>query len=406
MASFDPVMPEEAKNKARAHFDRHCKAWAVSRFARESGFAGDLDRVSFSVSLHPPTEQRVLADIKKARAWATAWREMPHQDTIEWSLRRWPSVGSQQVPEKVLLVGVEVIANFAGRAREWRRLANRMDNLAQRWRESWQTLSPSDVDVILAGLSRAVPSIRQLSDDDWDMLLSVLDWLFTHPGETRYARQLPVRGIDTKWVEGHRQAVTRLYCAFSGRETTGLLLKAPSQVRVRFLDDSLVPGGMRDLSATPDELARYTGRPKAAIICENLISLMTLPPLPGIVALHGGGYSVGDLGAIPWLSRMPVLYWGDIDSHGFTILNIWRHCHTHTHSIMMDRETLEQHRNLCVEEPDPAPNCPANTDMLTDEERATLSLLSEQGTHLRLEQERIEWNYALQRIKEAVEHLS
>lgn len=69
---------------------------------------------------------------------------------------------------------------------------------------------------------------------------------------------------------------------------------------------------------------------------------------------------------------------------------------------MMDAETLTAHQDLCVEEP-----CSraADFDYLTEDEKRTLAMLAGDGAFLRLEQERIEWDFALQKLREALRDL-
>lgn len=399
-----PVTPEQARDKTRAFYERHCRTWAAELFMEEITPSGTREEVVYSLPLHPPTESAVLKQPAETRAWARSWRELPQQHFVGWGERSWPSVGKQAVPEKLCLEGATEIATFAGRKRAWLALRERTLTLADRWRTSWyQTCPKTRLVEIPACLARAARSYESLNATDWQMLLLTLDWLFAHPLEHRYARELPIRGIDTKWIEQHKKVVSLLQATFTGGNELNIIMKAPSQLRVRFLDETLAPLGIKDLSVSPTELNHYTGRPRAAIICENLISVLTLPPLTGIIALHGGGFGVSDLGAVDWLADTPVLYWGDLDSHGFAILNQWRHYHKQTTSLLMDEETLMLHRDLCVTEPQPSF---AQLNRLTPEEQSTLNQLLAEENALRLEQERIEWQYAIQRIENALDKLA
>ncbi len=94
------------------------------------------------------------------------------------------------------------------------------------------------------------------------------------------------------------------------------------------------------------------------------------------------------LAEVPWLARRRVLYWGDIDTHGFAMLDRFRGVFPDTVSLMMDRETLLAHRRMWVEEPE---QCALELQHLDDAERALhRELLSgSHGDRVRLEQERI-----------------
>ncbi|MDR1077537.1 MAG: DUF2220 domain-containing protein, partial [Propionibacteriaceae bacterium] len=133
------------------------------------------------------------------------------------------------------------------------------------------------------------------------------------------------------------------------------------------------------------------------IVCENLASVVNLGPLPGCVAVHGLGHDVGELGPVPWIRSARVLYWGDLDSHGFRILAQARQTWPQTESILMDEATLDRFSWLAVPEPKPHRS---PIGYLTAAERAALARLREGG--LRLEQERVEWTWAWRVIKHKI----
>ncbi len=77
---------------------------------------------------------------------------------------------------------------------------------------------------------------------------------------------------------------------------------------------------------------------------ENEITYLAFP-LPGdAIVIFGGGYAVDVLEPLGWLTGLDLIYWGDIDTHGFAILNRLRHRFGHARSMLMDRATLLAHR--------------------------------------------------------------
>ena len=85
---------------------------------------------------------------------------------------------------------------------------------------------------------------------------------------------------------------------------------------------------------------------------------------------------------------VPVFYWGDLDTHGFAILDQLRAIFPHAVFFLMDKETLAQHKGLWGKE--------------SRQENRDLKRLSRKGAglyaglrgghygeHVRLEQERI-----------------
>ena len=73
---------------------------------------------------------------------------------------------------------------------------------------------------------------------------------------------------------------------------------------------------------------------------ENLVNFLTLPRYAGSVGFFGSGFAVHLLAEVEWLHHCKIIYWGDIDAHGFQILSDLRGHFPHVHSVMMDQQTL------------------------------------------------------------------
>ena len=140
---------------------------------------------------------------------------------------------------------------------------------------------------------------------------------------------------------------------------------------------------------------------RTAIIVENEISYLSLPVPEDSVVLWGKGFEVDRVGALPWLRDAEVHYWGDLDTHGFAILNRLRAWLPQTRSVLMDRQTLLEHRDRWGQEPSPTA---ARLDRLTPEEAALFSdLVTDRfAERLRLEQERIDWAGVRERLRDSV----
>ncbi|MDR0308383.1 MAG: DUF2220 family protein [Coriobacteriales bacterium] len=410
------ISVDEAKAKAAKYYDRHFNYWDADLFAEAIGVKGNDNplQVSLSINLKPPTEKDVMADMAKARSWARSWHELASASScgscVQWMIKEWKSVGRQEVPVKIALNSPEEIADFAGCKSQWNNSKKRSLTLAEHWNAEWrertglfstrESLATIEDDLSTA-IRKTIPRLSELNNSDWNILLLVIGWLMAHPNINIYVRQLPIRGIDSKWLEQHKGMIEPLYCAMTNR-TRFDFLTTPHQFRVRFLDAKLAPDGLSDLSLSPQELSKCSQLPKIVFICENLVSVMTFPDIPDAMVIHGCGYAVGALSQVKWLQDVPVLYWGDLDSNGFAILNQLRQHHPNAVSIMMDTETLEQHRELCVVEEKPNRGF---FDHLTKDEHSTLALLLLGEKALRLEQERIEWSYATNSIRAAVNSL-
>lgn len=146
--------------------------------------------------------------------------------------------------------------------------------------------------------------------------------------------------------------------------------------------------GLADLTVPVEDLARLELGVDDVIVTENEVNGLALPARSRTLVLFGQGYAVERLVEVPWLQRRRLLYWGDIDTHGFAMLDRFRGVFPATASLMMDRATLLAHRRMWVEERD---QCLEHLPHLDASEGALYrELLSRaHGEHGRLEQERI-----------------
>lgn len=137
-------------------------------------------------------------------------------------------------------------------------------------------------------------------------------------------------------------------------------------------------------TAPPDGITR-------AYVMENEVTYLAFPIPEGAMAVLGGGYAVPLLEHLDWLAGLDVVYWGDIDTHGFTILDRLRRRLPHARSMLMDRATLLAHRDQWGTEPAPATARLGRLDK--DEADLYADLISNAyDQSVRLEQERIRFS--------------
>ncbi|PMB97915.1 hypothetical protein CJ198_08840 [Brevibacterium luteolum] len=382
------VSPGQTREAAAAKFRLHKRAWALG-----------MTDADVSLPLKPPAEPQTSAELDAVmswiRAWETAGAQLPEHVHLDWVSRRWRTWGRQQLPVRLRLTTPEAVAAWAGQLREWRRLTHAADMLAQ-WAQGA---------VPLPVLRRVLGAAAELNSDDHERLLAVLTWLRENPQSGLFIRELPIVGIDSKWLETHRGIVSPIITSLTGESSLGFRTAEP-RIRVRLLGTDRRPhllAGLRDVEAPASEVAQLPVRPKLVIVTENLASFLALPAdgrWGDAVAVFNPGYSASVAARLPWLSGARVLYWGDIDTHGFGILNRFRtHC-PHTESVLMDRRTLADFRHLAGTEPAPLRVAPHHLETLTAAERDMVTQLHASGFP-RVEQERIEWSAVLTAIDAA-----
>lgn len=240
--------------------------------------------------------------------------------------------------------------------------------------------------------------------DSWYRILSVLEWFRAHPRSGFYARQIDVLGVDTKFIEVRKAILGQLLDAIlpadsidpSNTGTAGFeqrygLAAKPTLVRLRILDPSLAIVGLTDLALRIDELARLDISAKRVFIVENEITGLAFPATEGSILMFGGGYAIERLACLPWLCTCAVHYWGDIDTHGFVMLDRLRAFLPDARSMLMNRQILLDHRPHWTFEETPHM---APLTRLTPEEGALYDdvRFDRIGRGVRLEQERVSFS--------------
>ncbi|UYG07571.1 Wadjet anti-phage system protein JetD domain-containing protein [Halomonas sp. M4R1S46] len=255
----------------------------------------------------------------------------------------------------------------------------------------------------LAGWLRRQPLKALEHAAEWPRLLAVLAHFQRRPRPGVYLRQLDIPGVDTKFIEARRGLLASLLdavlppaaidCEASGvrgfNRRYGLREPSPL-VRLRLLDPALSLHGLGDLSVPVEQFAAWRPAVERVFITENLTNGLAFPEVPRALVVFGLGYGLESLARMPWLQEVEIHYWGDIDTHGFGILDRLRAYLPRARSLLMDEATLLAHRPLWGEEPLDK-RLGHTPTRLTDAELALFTALRDDrlGERVRLEQERI-----------------
>ncbi len=382
------LFPSEAHDELKRRYERNHRKWL------RSGGEWPL-----AIILGEPTERDVAGHVEHLRQWVSAWSTWTG-GVVRWKDVQWPRLGVQKLPFRLELESLEAVATLVGEGSRLARARERQSELMGQW-------------PMLAGaavVERHFDVLADYPDVEFRRLVGLLAWLLAHPASNLALRELPVEGIDTKWIEKSRRSLVLDFLhAITGGEAGGDFwavcgLRRP-QHRVRMV--VLCPqlrttlGGLRDLEAPLPDLLQLSLAPSRVLVVENQESGLALPDIVGTVAFIKLGASVGALGTIPWLRGIDCVYWGDIDTHGFAILNQARAALGNIKAILMDEPTLLEHRALWGNEPQQAAG--VELPNLTPPELALLRDLRSHrwGLSIRLEQERIPWHRAVEVVRSA-----
>ena len=382
----------------RAQLERR---WKNGDFLVRQG-ASDAPLFPLQLGLRVPDAKALRDEFEAVRTWIRAL-EAGSKDTLGfgyelvWAEINHRQLGRNRVPKAVLF--------------EHRRDALallRVEQQAKRF-ETLERVILDDFAELGPWLSRRPFNVLEHAQA-WPRLLTVLRWVQAQPRPGVYLRQLEIPGVDTKFIEAHKSLLAELldlvlpasaiqagaHPVRQFEQRYGFASK-PTLIRFRSLDQTLALGPLDDVSTPAPQFARLKLPLANVFITENETNGLAFPACARSIVLFGLGYGLTRLSEVPWLQDVAVYYWGDLDTHGFAMLDRLRAHLPHARSFLMDRQTLELHRELWTEEASPFVGDLAR---LTEGELALFDDLRAQrlGHGVRLEQERIAYSWLRQAI--------
>jgi hypothetical protein len=382
------------------------KKWEQGSLFR--GIVSEDIEFPYIVTIKPPTSAEMSQKFQQAREWSSKFAEESQKMgctmlTKEVNHRQ---LGSNSLPRALSFSTVKELILFIGKNREYEKYLQLSAIASHSFPElqTWYLHRPHELLAVEQDLSR---------------ILNFLSWFQVYRKNTQsaesiekrlYLRQVSIQGIDTKFIEKHAGLLGRLIqlvCPDESFPEKGSFaakfgfLSKPQLIRFRILDPEKYISGLSDISVPAGDFCSLDLPIKKIFVAENDINALTFPELSDSMVIFGRGYTFDYLQEAHWLHSKQLYYWGDIDTHGFAILNQFRGIFPHARSILMDLHTLEQHRlQWGIEEKQ------INVDLerLNPEETGIYDQLRfnkiQQG--LRLEQELISYNFAITRIQTAL----
>jgi hypothetical protein len=352
-----------------------------------TAYAEGLPFEMLDLPLRGPRARELGEDLAAARSWASALeRAAPGR----FDLVRRPvgarTIGASELPVRAVVSSYD---------QAWRLLG--VEDDVARWEALCARVS---VDAAVRAWVLAHPHASfEVDEAAWPPLLAAVEWLRGARGSGRRLREITAPGVDTKLVERHRGLIAGVLGVPGSPEgfveALGLATK-PVRMRLR-LGADVVPGlALRDVTAPVQDLAALPALLSSAVVVENETTFLSAPVPGDGVVIFGEGFRVSRAGRLPWLADVPVHYWGDLDTHGFAILDQLRAWLPQTRSFLMDRDTLLEHRDRWVAEP--TPTSAALTRLTGVEASVYEDLVTDRyADRVRLEQERVDWDWALER---------
>jgi hypothetical protein len=346
--------------------------------------------------LRGPGPAEVGERLAEVQAWAAEWeRAGAGPLRVEYRQVGGRLVGANQLPSRAWIDGYAQAWELLGARRQVSELIRLIDR------------AKAECPRVLPWVERNPVRVLQLAAA-WDQILATVRWIDEHEPTGCYVRQVDVPGVDTKFIEGHKGVLAQLLdlqldpvrvhpeaADFAGRYG---FRRKPDYVRFRCAH----PGSSyTEMTVRAEEFTAPPGGVTRAYILENEVTYLAFPLAADAMVLFGDGYAVNVLSRLGWLATLDLIYWGDVDTHGFAILNQLRSGCPHARSILMDRETLLAHQSQWVTEKTPTR---ATLNLLTPAEQDLYEELVRNtfGHAVRLEQERVSFA-SLERALSAIQ---
>lgn len=289
-----------------------------------------------------PTSAEMAGHFDDTRAWIGKLREMSHC-RVEMREFKHRTFGANAIPHEVWIDTAEDALALIGKQRQ----AARFTALIEVTRKQQPKL--------LGWMAKRPLRALELADE-WNQLLEIVAWLQAHPRPGVYLRQVDIPGVHSKFIEVHRGVLAELLDIILPLEAidtsaSGVSQFAkrygfrdkPERTRFRVLDShhALLPSGAaQDITLDAESFAKLCFKVSRVFITENEINFLAFPHVKDSLLIFGAGYGFEMLSKAEWLARCCVHYWGDIDTHGFAILDQLRSQFDHVESFLMDRATL------------------------------------------------------------------
>jgi len=366
------------------------------------------DIFPFRLTLKVPSSSDLSDRFDEVRAWSRALQQSAKKEKgrgYRLVLRevRHRVIGSNVLPNEAWVDTLEDALHLIGKQREAQVFCSLVD--------CTQAAHPA-----LMSCLNANPLRTLAIASDWPRLLEVVSWMQAHPRPGIYLRQVDLPGIHTKFIEEHRavlaemldhvlpaEAIDPSASGVSGFVQRYGFRNKPMRVRFRMLDprQAMIESSDQDITVTDECFATLNVAVSRVFMTENEINFLAFPAVSNSMVIFGAGYGFDMLSKARWLQERSIHYWGDIDTHGFAILDQLRARFAHVESFLMDRQTLMDLRPQWSHEAEPTLR---DLSRLTPEERSLFDDLRWkrlEDMQVRLEQERI----GFKRVESALSRL-
>lgn len=369
------------RSESSQYYNQHLTQW-LKEYVQD----GTKEPTGFPLNLYlgaPTRDEEVAVRREEFVRFCRDWQQPVSAGHVEFLPKTYPDIGTQQVPIHLVFDTLADLAFWAGHLVEYHSAIARLDIVKRECPE----LIDSAIDIIAA--------LSNLEENDFLRFIAVAKWLLNHPHSNAFIRQIPVRGVDTRWFEVHRHLLLELLRTPLNLDPRRLdllqlgLQAPPFMVTLCLLDAHLRKqvSGLSILATTTANLERLNLKPARVIFIDEVQTAQSLPEMKDSVAILTPTCHLADVSAITWLKQARCQYVGSIDRRSFALLHNLRLYLPHIENVLLHEELFLAQRDLWTY--DDKANFSGDLSALQEEEayfyHALLDGLYGQGARLELE---------------------
>lgn len=290
----------------------------------------------------PTKDEEVLANKEAFLSFCNEWNHPLPAGHIEFLDKTYDDIGTIKVPIHLVFDTPDELATWAGHLVEFHSAVHCLDLIAQ------------EIPELIDSALNVIDALANLAWIDFERVVAVAKWFCEHREGECLVRQIPIRGVDTRWFEVHCHLLLdflRDYLELNPYRKDLLqlgLIPPPALVRMVVYDEELRSrvGGLRLFATSIDELETLNLRPDRVVFVDNLPTAVALPDIKGTLAVITPLNHIRNTCEISWIANSHCQYLGSIDMKSFAILHNLRLYLPNIESVLMDEQTLLSNQDL------------------------------------------------------------
>lgn len=373
------ITPKEIKDKTERKYISFLQSLVERRAFEKLVIRGDKSYTKSSLAEFEREIQLIHSQSKEKKGFGYS---------LDFQKVKTKHLGVQDLPISIYFDNEKDFLKFLSKENEVNSFKSNVDIILQEF--------PELKDWIINNSKKVIDNVNE-----WQNILQVCQYFKQNPKPNFYIRELPVK-VHTKFIERNKGIIRELLDVLIYEhvnteekefEKRFYLKYAEPQIRFKVLDKTISDrffSGIDDIAIPVSQFEKLNLPIRKVLVVENkttLYTTLTLPKMDKTIAIFGQGNAVTNIKNAKWLNDITILYWGDIDVHGFEMLSQFRTYFPLAKSILMDDQTFEKF----FEDDNGTPTNISTSLNLTDEEQQLYIILK--TNNWRLEQEKIPLDY-------------